>query len=208
MNTENLDLAPDGAISEEKSEKNAKVKKAAGNAAKFAAAAGLGVAGTMAAKGMNHPDEEPVISSTNTATTTPAPEDPVEDIVEEPVDFDPNDIMIEDPGEIVLDENSINPVGSAGAGHDLSANIDEPQPITSESTIDFSDNMATIDIEEIQLDGDLLPLGSESDDWLAHDAESNETMDEWSDFDDTDSLFADNGSDFSEPDILDDILNA
>ena len=58
METKNINVNPESGS--EKKAGNGKAKKVAGESAKFAAAAGLGVAGTMAAAAMTSPSDEEV----------------------------------------------------------------------------------------------------------------------------------------------------
>ena len=99
MNTEHLNINPEVGCPNEDSGKASKAKKIAGESAKFAAAAGLGVAGTMAVEAMTSEGiDEDLVTEV----------DPVENLetaegaVETPGEFDPNEIRLDEPKRIFL----------------------------------------------------------------------------------------------------------
>lgn len=186
MNKENLNLAPGSGAEDTKSDKAAKAKKVAGKAAQFAAAAGAGVAGTMAAEAMNAPEPADEVAEGAAAVHGAAVAEEAEPIVEEVVEFDPNDIMIEDVEEIVIELDQDAEV--------LDGEIEmEPlvdyEPVTSENIMVDDADMAVIDVDDIEIDvDDFAP----------------DTDEEW---DMSGEYIADAGDmDLSEPDILNDIL--
>lgn len=193
MDTENLNTTPENGGADNKSEKSAKAQIIAGKAAQFAGAAGLGVAGTMAANALNKTDEDVVEAAESSEETTE--NTTVEEVVEEPDVFDPNDIMIEDVEEIVIDEPSTEQTSS----NDDVVIVDEPQPITGEQIVEPSGDVAMIDVDDIdniQTD----PMEIVPDMYGGPDG--------WDQFDNPEILLADNDLESGEPDILDDILNA
>lgn len=192
METENLNITPENGGSDNKSEKAAKAKKVAGKAAQFAGAAGLGVAGTMAANAMNTQETEPeATGETVTSPATPVNEEKPEEAAATPEEFDPNDIMIEDVEEAVIEEGDAELSTNTSQEEDL---VVEIQPIT-EDDIDH-ENLAIIDIddnpEEIIVD----PV----DECMYGGPEG------WDGMNEPESLLADTDEIGSEPDILDDIL--
>ncbi len=205
MDTENINIKPENEGAENKREKNSKAKKAAGSAARFAGAVGLGVAGAMAADAMNLAGEDAAdvaAAAHDLHEDAPEPEPtPGDEIVEEPEEFDPNDIMIEEGDEIILEGEMANPIEEAAGGDEL-AMIDELEPITGDDHFDTADNLAMIDDEpeEPAFDPEGQLMAGEDDEpgiW-----DGSETMD------DPESYLADGGAELGEPDILDDILNA
>ncbi len=202
MDTENLNITPENGGIDNKSEKTAKAKKIASKATQFAGAAGLGVAGTMAANAMNKTDEYTVeTSESNEETTENAT---VEDSVEDPVEFDPNDIMIEDVEEVVLDEHNIeHPTEQASSNVDVVI-VDEPQPITGEQIVEPSGEVAMIDVDDIIIETE---DNTQADPMEIADAVYG-GPDGWDQFDNPETLLADNDLESGEPDILGDILNA
>lgn len=195
MDTQNLNITPENGGSDSKSDKAAKAKKVAGKTAQFAGAAGLGVAGTMAANAMNTHDDEPEVKN---ETVTTEPEVSTEETVATPEEFDPNDIMIEDVEEIVIDEGKVESPINTPHEDDL-AMVDEPQPITGE--IINHEEIAMIDVDEPDLDPEIIDVTPD----MYGGPEG------WENFDDPTTLLADNGdlSDIdSDLNILDDILNA
>lgn len=195
MDTQNLNITPENGGSDSKSDKAAKAKNVAGKAAQFAGAAGLGVAGTMAANAMNTHDDEPEVKDETVTTET---EETTEEAVATPVEFDPNDIMIEEVEETVIDEGKVeSPTNTTH--EDVLAMVDEPQPITGENI--SHEDIAMIDVDEPNIDTELIDVTPDMDG--GHE--------EWDNFDDPTTLLADNGDldDIdSDPNILDDILNA
>lgn len=202
MDTENFSITPENGDADNKSEKAAKAKKIASKATQFAGAAGLGVAGTMAANAMNKTDEYVAeTSELNEATTGNAT---VEESVEDPIEFDPNDIMIEDVEEVVLDEDNIeHPTEQISSNEDV-VFVDEPQPITEEQIVEQSGEVAMIDVDNIIIETE--------DNTQTDPMEIVEAMygspSGWEQFDNPETLLADNDLGSGEPDILGDILNA
>lgn len=195
MDTQNLNITPENGGSDCKSDKAAKTKKVAGKAAQFAGAAGLGVAGTMAANAMNTHEDEPEVKDETVTTET---EETTEEAVVTPEEFDPNDIMIEEVEETVIDEGKVESPTNTTHEDEL-AMVDEPQPITGEN-ISHGD-IAMIDVDEPDIDPELIDVTPD----MYGGPEG------WDNFDDPTSLLADNGDlgDIdSDPNILDDILNA
>lgn len=195
MDTQNLNITPENGGSDSKSDKAAKAKKMAGKAAQFAGAAGIGVAGTMAANAMNTHDEEPEVKDETVTTET---EETTEEVAVTPEEFDPNDIMIEEVEETVIDEGKVESPTNTTHEDEL-AMVDEPQPITGENI--SHEDIAMIDVDEPNIDTELIDVTPDMDG--GHE--------EWDNFDDPATLLADNGDldDIdSDPNILDDILNA
>ena len=166
METKNINVNPESGS--EKKAGNGKAKKVAGESAKFAAAAGLGVAGTMAAAAMTSPSDEEV-------------EEVVEETDAEAVDneeapVNPNDVRLDhDHNEYHIhnhydapdhsdDHDTVDPVTEeneneeheAPAEHEenedeiAAVNIDEPEPqidiidedhVTIDSEPDVADNL-------------------------------------------------------------------
>lgn len=153
MNTTDQNITPaTGAGS--KTLKAEKAKKIAGKTAQFAAAAGLGVAGTMAANAMpaNEDDlAEEIIDDTagnasahahHSDADTETEVEPSEDIIAEAAtDFDPNDIMIE-ADDVVVDSDV-----KLEADHGDVAMV-EIEPITGEHV----DMMIAEDVDSILFD--------------------------------------------------------
>lgn len=195
MDTQNLNITPENGGSDTKSDKAAKAKKVAGKAAQFAGAAGLGVAGTMAANAMNTQADETEVKDESVTTET---EETTEEAVATPEEFDPNDIMIEEVEETVIDEGKVeSPTNTTN--EDELAMVDEPQPITGENV--SHGDIAMIDVDEPEIN----PEDIEPIDVMYGGPEG------WDNFDDPTTLLADTGDlgDIdSEPNILDDILNA
>ena len=167
----------------------------AGKAAQFAGAAGLGVAGTMAANAMDTHDDEPEVL--NGGATTEA-EETTEEAVATPEEFDPNDIMIEEVEETVIDEGKVESPTSATFEEEF-VMVNEPQPITGENI--SQEEIAMIDVDEPEIDPEIIDVTPD----MYGGPEG------WDNFDDPTTLLADNGDlgDIdSDPNILDDILNA
>lgn len=195
MDTQNLNITPENGGSDSKSYKATKAKKVAGKAAQFAGAAGLGVAGTMAANAMDTHDDEPEVL--NGGATTEA-EETTEEAVATPEEFDPNDIMIEEVEETVIDEGKVESPTSATYEEEL-VMVNEPQPITGENI--SQEEIAMIDVDEPEIDPEIIDVTPD----MYGGPEG------WDNFDDPTTLLADNGDlgDIdSDPNILDDILNA
>lgn len=132
MDTTNLNINPNTG-SEDKSEK---AKRIAGKAAQFAGAAGLGVAGTMAANAMTTHEEDKT-EEVSTATPVTPDSGASEEVTAEAVtDFDPNDIMIEVDEEQPADDNKIESVETTVETSHGDVALVEPQPIT--GTVDVA----------------------------------------------------------------------
>ena len=201
MDTQILNNTPNQGDSVNKSEK---MKKVAGESAKFAAAAGLGVVGTMAANAMNNP-EDPADETQSISENQPVHEEvAVEEVVETVSDFNPNDIMIEDVEEEVANEESgQDPISSVNEDKQELVAVEEIQPITGENIdVVIGDNgsdIAIVDVDDptigdVIIDGDPMFNPDEDllePDWGAINGESGELL---------------ASEDLSEPDILGDIL--
>lgn len=193
MDTQNLNITPENGGSDSKSDKAAKTKKVVGKATQFAGAAGLGVAGTMAANAMNtYDDDEPEVKDEAVTTET---EETTEEVVATPEEFDPNDIMIEEVEETVIDEGKVESPTNTTHEDEL-AMVGEPQPITGENIC--HEDIAMIDVDEPDIDPELIDVTPDM----------YGGPEEWDNFDDPTPLLADNGDLDSDPNILDDILNA
>ena len=195
MDTQNLNITPENGGSDSKSDKAAKARKMAGKAAKFAGAAGIGVAGTMAANAINTHDDEPEVKDETVTTET---EETAAEATVTPVEFDPNDIMIEEVEETVIDEGKVESPTNTTHEDEL-AMVDEPQPVTGENI--SHEDIAMIDVDEPNIDTELIDVTPDMDG--GHEG--------WDNFDDPTTLLADHGDldDIdSDPNILDDILNA
>lgn len=147
METQNLNLEPE-AGSEKKSKNNGKAKKVAGESAKFAAAAGLGVAGTMAAAAMTDPtdeDVEEVVEETDADGAAEATA--VETVAEDTTPVNPNDVRLDDEPHVV---HHIH--------HNAPATEEEHQttvtPVTQETEDNDTEHVATVDIDDP--DGDII----------------------------------------------------
>lgn len=201
MDTQTLNNTPNQGDSVNKSEK---MKKVAGESAKFATAAGLGVVGTMAANAMNNP-EDPADETQSISENQPEHEEvAVEEIVETVSDFNPNDIMIEDVEEEVANEESgQDPISSVNEDKQELVAVEEIQPITGENidvvTGDNGSDIAIVDVDDpsigdVIIDGDPMFNPDEDllePDWGAINGESGELL---------------ASEDLSEPDILGDFL--
>lgn len=188
MNSECINIAPEDGAVDNKSGNKEKAKKFAGKAAQFAGAAGVGVAGGMAAGAMNRQELADDIIA-NPAMGAPAahpgagatPETPhAEEKIEEPTEFDPDEIRIDDVEEATIS------VGATGHHHDMAMN-DEPEPILGDPIIASPDDIMIAGIEE------------------AAPASWEVGSDDHSDYDD---FMAQNEPTIDDTDVLDDILNA
>ncbi len=106
--------------------------------------------------------------------------------------------MIEEFEETVIDEGKVESPTNATHEDEL-AMVDEPQPITGENI--SHEDIAMIDVDEPNIDTELIDVTPDMD----GDHEG------WDNFDDPTTLLADNEvlDDIdSDPNILDDILNA
>lgn len=101
MTTQPIDN-PGAGAAEQSSGNSGKMKKAAVKAAQFAAAAGVGVAGTMAAQAVNPSDEDIIGEEVTEIETNASIAEEPEAIAEPVTDFNPNDIMIE-PEEVEVE---------------------------------------------------------------------------------------------------------
>lgn len=201
MDTQTPNNIPNHGGSDNKSEK---IKKVAGESAKFAAAAGLGVAGTMAANAMNNP-EDLVDEPQSTSESQPVQEEAVvEEVVETVSDFNPNDIMIEDVEEEIVSEEPVqNPISSVSEDKQEFVAVEEIQPITGEN-IDVAigndgTDIAIVDVDDpefgdVIIDGDPMIDPNEvpmEPEWGPLNGESGELL---------------ASEDLSNPDVLGDIL--
>ena len=178
MDTINLNTNP---ISGEKSEMTEKIKKVA----QFTGAAGLGVAGTMAANAMNNDVKD---DTDNVSTVTPGAPDtaPSEEVTAEAVtDFDPNDIMIEAEEIEVVDDNKTEIAETTVETLNVDVALVEPQPITG-----VVDGEHTTEVLEVMYGG--------PGDW--DDFDHDDFLDE------DDILLADNDDMNEDLDIADDLL--
>lgn len=190
MNTETLNNNISAELNDKSSETKGKVKKVAGKAAKFAGAAGLGVAGTVAANAMGIDDEsaDDIIEEVDVTLEDSAAE---EANTSSATDFNPNDIMIEAEDVVVDDESDIETVEVLTETGDEIATTG-PNPVTSENGAD--------DVFVVEVD----PMEDS-----AHSIEDN-GPDEWGDIEDNDpfddDLLADSDDTGDDIDIADDIL--
>lgn len=150
MDTQTLNNTPNHRDSDKKSEK---VKKVAGESAKFAAAAGIGVAGTMAANAMNNSEESVTDVQDESQNQMGQEEVVVEDTVEVIADFNPNDIMIEDVEEEDVNDDSLqNPLSPVREDKQDYVAVEELQPITGENIdVNFGTNgvdVAIVDVDD------------------------------------------------------------
>lgn len=158
MDTETLNITTGGGASD-KSGKNDKAKTVVGKAAQFAGAAGVGVAGTMAANTINK-NGETTTDEISEVTPHTVENGVSEDIVAETAtDFNPNDIMIDVTEVTAEDAISEHPGGSTAS---LSEDIIEPQPISMENITDSRENETDIvsvepdidpEVEILEIDG-------------------------------------------------------
>lgn len=194
MNTQEFDKNPEKGGVDSQSEKSARIKKAVGNAAQFAGAAGIGAAGTMAANAMNGGDE-------NMQDEVPVEyldgfEAVVEAVSAESVaGFDPNEIMIEDVEEVVEQKEDATVASTSSTGHneDIAMEI-EPEPITGIEHGSMHEDVVIVDIDSPEL--------NESEELWTEEPDEG-----WDVNDNPTTLLADNDID-ENPDILGDILNA
>lgn len=207
MDTQTLNLNPD--TGNDNSEKTEKMKKAAVKGGKFAAAAAVGVAGTMTAEAIIHDKEDVVVDDPTPApgpTPTPVnpqPEKPAEEVIAgEPVtDFDPNDIVIEvDEVEETVEGTDENPEVDVEDNNQEVAEL-EPQPITGEDE----------PIEVLEDDVMIAQVEPEEIDPQEIDPAEMECMyggpEGWDETDDPTEWIAEDDV-AEDPDILDDIMNA
>lgn len=121
-----------------KADNSSKAKKAAGKAAQFAAAAGLGAGGTIAAQAMTEDVVEPeeLTDGGNAATTANTTGEHQADDVVTPEEINPNDVMLDGGDEPVNPEHA-------------SETADDHGPITAENVDD-----GPVEIETAQVDVD------------------------------------------------------
>lgn len=121
-----------------KADNSSKAKKAAGKAAQFAAAAGLGAGGTIAAQAMTEDVVEPeeLTDGGNAATTANTTGEHQADDVVMPEEINPNDVMLDGGDEPVNPEHA-------------SETADDHGPITAENVAD-----GPVEIETAQVDVD------------------------------------------------------
>lgn len=157
METKDLNQAAKGAEKKNEDKKNGKAAKIAGMAGGMAAAAGAGVAGTMAAQGMNTPEDEWVEDPENLTDAENNAEggnDAGEEASAEDEVFDVNDIRIDDEedGEDTADDDEIV-VAENENGSDVSSEEHElaHEPIGSEDDIVSGE---FIDIDPVDPEGD------------------------------------------------------
>ncbi len=132
MDTTNLNI---NNTSGEKSEKEEKIKNAAAQTAQFVGAAGLGVAGTMAANAMkkeveDKTEENPTVNPVNHEAAASQAATGPEVTAEAVTDFDPNDIMIEVEEIEVYDDNKHEASESSVDTSNEDVAFIEPEPIT------------------------------------------------------------------------------
>lgn len=173
-----------------KADNSSKAKKAAGKAAQFTAAAGLGAGGTIAAQAMTEDVVEPeeLADGGNAATTANTTGEHQADDVVTPEEIDPNDVMLDGGGE------PVNPEHANGTP-------DDHGPITAENVDD-----GPVEIETAQVDVD--------DPEITNDPEITDdpgmlddpyTGDQTEPIDGPDLDIADTG-DIDDPDIAGDLL--
>lgn len=194
MKTEITNITSDMEGGDNKNGKKSKVGSVAGKTAAFAAAAGVGVAGTMAAQAMDSPEEEMDEEVVEGGTPHPhASEQHNGHSVSEPEEFNPNDIRLDDIEEAVIDDDKIV-VEAESHGSD------ELEPITEESVMDG--DVAMVDVDNTLTESEIDDIAS-----IDITPEDHDDSGMWDNFDEPDSFIADNGLS-SEPDIMDDIINS
>lgn len=231
MDTQKFNSSPKGKGADSKSENADKLKQAARTAAQFVVAAGVGVAGAMAAQAM---DAEEKVDKPEVVPDKPEKEEPV---VEEPEPFDPAEIMIEDVEEVTVDEDKPEEVqetldepdeqvAQATQEEINEISIQEPEPITGMSSsamgLDPGEYVAMVNVEEVTEilieDQPEDPIHTAQADPGAEDilidyleGEQDEEQQEWNEpedwTDDSGTYLANNdASTGANPNILDDIL--
>ncbi|OKY98566.1 MAG: hypothetical protein BHV67_05460 [Bacteroidales bacterium 43_36] len=193
MDTQNINLSNSESVNSDP--KSSKVKKVAGKTAKFAGAAGLGVAGTMAANAINADDTMP-------DDLQPAPPSDNVNVAGhdneqvEPVDIvDPDSIMIEEIEEIEPNDDGRDS-GNPEQVHEV-AMTGEIQPVTGDIVPPVKEDVAMVDIDPIDIDiiDDIVCSGELEDIDVGLGIEDNPEN----------ALLADNYD--CEPDIFDDLIN-
>lgn len=191
METQHININPENSGAEKKSESTGKAMKAAGKAAKFAGAVGLGVAGTMAAEAMVTPEDLEELIEDDSLASDSAEDNAEEAVVATPEPVNPNNIKIEEIEEIATDNTP---------DEDVAVALDI-QPITAENAENIPDDQ--IVIVDVDTDIDLLDVDPTDETFVS---ESETEYDEdWSiDEIPNEELLADNpDQDF---DIMNDII--
>lgn len=190
MDTQNINLSNSESVNSDP--KSSKVKKFAGKTAKFAGAAGLGVAGTMAANAINADDTMP-------DDLQPAPpSDNVNVAGHDNEQVEPVDIV--DPDSIMIEEIEPNDDGRDSGNpeqvHEV-AMTGEIQPVTGDIVPPVKEDVAMVDIDPIDIDiiDDIVCSGELEDIDIGLGIEDNPEN----------ALLADNYD--CEPDIFDDLIN-
>lgn len=195
MNTEQLNINPDAGCPNEDSGKASKAKKIAGEAAKFAAAAGLGVAGTMAAEAMTSEGiDEDLITEVDSVENSEV----TDETVETPEEFDPNDIRLDEVPESHANHSHV----AASTNHaDEIVEVDVLQPISQENDI------AMINPDEISPEQPSANVTDDSNSLNPVDLiiDEYDGTDAGDGFDHPQGLLAD-GDDSNDIDILDDLM--
>ncbi len=196
MNTEHINNNPTIGSTDEVSNKASKAKKITGETAKFAAAAGLGVAGTMAADAITSNDinEDDIITEVDSSENL----DIADDTAETPEEFDPNDIRLDNATE---SHSGHSHVSASSIHADDLVDVDVPQPISQENDI------AMINPDEVSLEQNPVNVGSDSHSFDPVDILEDEYIspDLCDEFDHSQDLLAD-GDDPNNIDILDDLM--
>lgn len=222
MNTEKINILSENEgneKSEDKSVKGKTGKKVAGKAAQFAGAAGVGAAATLAANAMDISDENET-DSVAVVNETPAEnhlhEQIAEPIAGEPVEFDPNDIMIEEIEEVdeISDGNALSDTTEEQSLENDNIASDDLQPLTVENAVEFQQEIAVSDIVEPDSDPTDIVIEELPDDFIfdmsGDPVDDNEEgfVDATGDIDFTTGDIMDNEDVLTDPDILGDILDA
>ena len=210
MNTEKINILSENEgndKSEDKSKKGKTGKKMVGKTAQFAGAAGVGAAATVAASAMDTHEEIETASVNEAATESESlhQDQDVETVVEEPVEFDPNDIMIEENEESVadLDESDLE-IETVSDEEQISS--EELQPITSEDEVVSPEEIELDDIVEPDSDPTEMAIEELPGDFN-FEMEEDLINDTIVGFVDMTGDSVDNEDVLSDPDILGDILN-
>ncbi|WP_304407875.1 hypothetical protein [Bacteroides acidifaciens] len=195
MNTEQLNINPEAGCPNEDSGKASKAKKIAGESAKFAAAAGLGVAGTMAAEAMTSEEiDEDLVTEVDSVENL----ETAEGAVETPEEFDPNEIRLDETEENISSGSHVTT--STTTSEDV-VDVDAPQPISQENDV------AMVNPDEISLEHNPSNVTDDSDsldpvDLIIDEYDGSDACDG---FDHPQDLLAD-GDDPNDIDILDDLM--
>lgn len=197
MNTEQLNINPDAGSLNEASSKASKAKKIARESAKFAAAAGLGVVGTMAAEAMTSEGiDEDLVTEVDSVENL----ETAEGAVETPEEFDPNEIRLDEIEENISCGSHVT-TSTTNSEDVVDIDVDAPQPISQES------NVAMINPDEISLEQNHSNVTDDSDsldpvDLIIDEYNGSDACDG---FDHSQDLLAE-GDDPNEIDILDDLM--